>query len=53
LLGLTALALIVLTAAGCLSIDETKDLAVSIFTPLVAVTGAALGFYFGGHRSGS
>lgn len=50
LLAVVALALVVLTAVDLLSIDDAKDLGVAVFTPLVAVTGAALGFYFGGHR---
>ena len=50
LLVCTALLLIVFTAAKLLSIDDTKDLAASVLSPVVAVTGTALGFYFGGRR---
>jgi uncharacterized membrane protein (DUF485 family) len=50
LLFLTALALIFLTAFKALSIDEAKDLAATVLSPVIAVTGTALGFYFGGHR---
>jgi hypothetical protein len=51
LLFFTALGLIVLTALGCLSVDEAKELAASVLSPVVAVTGTALGFYFGGHHT--
>jgi|GEM_PF-6267569 len=50
LLVAVALALIGLTAWGKLSIDEAKDLAGAVLSPLIAVTGTALGFYFGGHH---
>lgn len=50
LLALVALSLIGLTAWHRLGIDETKDLVEGILSPLIAVTGTALGFYFGGHH---
>jgi len=50
LLVLVALSLIGLTAWGKLSIDEAKDLAGTVLSPLIAVTGTALGFYFGGRQ---
>jgi hypothetical protein len=48
-----ALALIALTALGELTIDEAKDLIGGVLSPLIALTGTALGFYFGGHQGGS
>jgi len=53
LLGIIALSLIGLTAASRLQPDTTKDLVEGILSPLVAVTGTALGFYFGGHHGKS
>jgi hypothetical protein len=53
LLFLVATLLIVFTAAALLSIEEAKDLAATVLSPVVAVTGTALGFYFGGHRRGN
>jgi hypothetical protein len=50
LLVVVALSLVGLTAWGKLSIDQAKDLAGVVLSPLVAVTGTALGFYFGGHH---
>lgn len=52
LLGALALLLIGLTAASAISIGETKDLAAAIYSPIVVLTGTALGFYFGVHQSG-
>ncbi len=49
LLVLVSLALIGLTAGGLLTIDEAKDLAGAVLSPIIAVTGTALGFYYGGH----
>jgi hypothetical protein len=49
LLVLVSAALIGLTAAGLLTIDESKDLAGAVLSPIIAVTGTALGFYYGGH----
>jgi len=55
-LGLTlllfsiALLLVIFTATDLLTSGETKDLAASVLSPVVAVTGTALGFYFGAHR---
>jgi hypothetical protein len=50
LLAAVSLGLIICTAAGWIDIDTAKDLAAAILSPLVAVTGTALGFYFGGHH---
>jgi hypothetical protein len=50
LLGLVALSLIGLTAWHRLAPETTKDLTEGILSPLIAVTGTALGFYFGGHH---
>jgi hypothetical protein len=50
LLALLTSALVGLTAAKALAIDDTKDLIDGILSPLIALTGAALGFYFGGHH---
>jgi hypothetical protein len=49
LLAAVTLALIGLTAWHKLSIEDAKDLAGAVLSPLIAVTGTALGFYFGGH----
>jgi hypothetical protein len=50
LLGAVALSLVGLLAANLLNEAEAKDLATGVLSPIVAVTGTALGFYFGGHR---
>jgi hypothetical protein len=50
LLFLVATLLVVLTAFDKLSVEEAKDLAATVLGPVVAVTGTALGFYFGGRR---
>jgi hypothetical protein len=50
LLAAVALSLVGLTAAHRLAPETTKDLVAGILSPLVAVTGTALGFYFGGHH---
>jgi len=50
LLAAVALSLIALTAWHRLAPDTTKDLVEGILAPLIAVTGTALGFYFGGHH---
>ncbi len=42
----------ILTAAGSLTLGEAKDLAEVIFSPIVVLTGTALGFYFGVHQDG-
>lgn len=47
LLGFLAVLLIVLTAAGLLSLNDAKDLGLVVFSPIVVLTGTALGFYFG------
>jgi fatty acid desaturase len=52
LLAIVALLLITLTASGSLSLDTAKDLAAVIFSPIVVLTGTALGFYFGVHQDG-
>jgi len=49
---MVALMLIIFTATDLLSDSQAKDLAASVLSPIVAVTGTALGFYFGGHRNG-
>jgi hypothetical protein len=50
-LGTIALGLVVFVAAGWLSIEEAKDLSAAVLSPIVAVTGTALGFYFGAARA--
>jgi len=52
LLGIVGLLLMILTAAGSLTLGEAKDLAEVIFSPIVVLTGTALGFYFGVHQDG-
>lgn len=52
LLAVVALLLIVLTADHDLTLGEAKDLALAIYSPIVVLTGTALGFYFGVHQSG-
>jgi hypothetical protein len=47
-----SLLLIGFTATDLLKIDETKDLALAILSPVVAITGTVFGFYYGGHRRG-
>ena len=49
---LISLLLVVLTATNNLSITEAKELAGFVLSPLIGVTGTALGFYFGGHSAG-
>lgn len=46
------LSLIALVATNAVTVDEAKDLAVVAVSPLVAITGTALGFYFGGKKNG-
>jgi|ERR1700689_2942908 len=50
LLALISASLVGLTAAKVLAIGDAKDLIDGILAPLTALTGAALGFYFGGHH---
>lgn len=50
LLALIATSLVGLVAAKVLAIGDAKDLIDGVMTPLVALAGAALGFYFGGHH---
>ncbi len=50
LLAIVAILLIALTAAKCISVNDAKDLASVIFSPIVVLTGTALGFYFGVHQ---
>lgn len=52
LFGVVALALVGLLAADRLTDAEAKDLATGVLSPIVAVTGTALGFYFGGQKNG-
>ncbi len=52
LLMLVALSIIGFLAANMLNLEEAKELAVAIFSPLIGVTGAVFGFYYGGHRRG-
>ena len=52
LLVVVSILLIVFVATGNINIDDAKDLAGTVLSPLIAVTGTALGFYFGGHRTG-
>jgi hypothetical protein len=47
LLGIIGTLLICLTAAGSISLDDAKDLGLVVFSPIVVLTGTALGFYFG------
>jgi hypothetical protein len=48
LLAIVSALLVVAVAAKWFTIDDAKDLALAILTPLIALTGAAIGFYFGG-----
>jgi len=52
LLITVSLGLIVCAAAGWLTTSQAKDMAIAVLSPLVALTGAALGFYFGGDDRG-
>jgi hypothetical protein len=52
LLFLIAILLVVFTATDLLTSVQSKDLAAAVLSPVVAVTGTALGFYFGGRSSG-
>ena len=52
LLAIVGLLLIVLTATHAISLNDAKDLAEVIFSPIVVLTGTALGFYFGVHQNG-
>jgi hypothetical protein len=51
LLAAVAVSLIACVAFNKLTDREAKDLAAAVLSPIVAVTGTALGFYFGGHAS--
>jgi|SRR5919197_1024308 hypothetical protein len=53
LLAIIALCLLTFVATNLLTDGEAKDLAAAVLSPIVAVTGTALGFYFGGQRNGS
>jgi hypothetical protein len=48
-----ALLLVIFTATDLLTSAQAKDLAAAVLSPVIAVTGTALGFYFGGRRNGS
>jgi len=50
LLGVIAIASFALLATDTLSLDEVEGLLTALFSPLLALTGTALGFYFGGQR---
>jgi len=52
LLAVVGILLIGLTAAKTISLSDAKDLAEVIFSPIVVLTGTALGFYFGVHQDG-
>jgi len=52
LLAVVGILLVVLTACNALSLGEAKDLAAVVFSPIVVLTGTALGFYFGVYQSG-
>jgi hypothetical protein len=51
LLAAVAMSLVAGTAAGLLNIEETKNLAVGVLSPLVAVTGTVFGFYYSGRST--
>ncbi len=53
LLFLISLGLLAGVMVGELSSLQAKDLALAVLSPLVALTGAALGFYFGGDERGN
>lgn len=50
LLSATTISIVGLAAADLLSVNEATDLAQVVLSPLVAITGTALGFYFGGQQ---
>lgn len=50
LLGIIAIGSFVLLSTDTLSLDEVEGLLTALFSPLLALTGTALGFYFGGQR---
>ena len=49
---LVALSIIFFLAVNMLNLDEAKELAGLILSPIVGITGAVFGFYYGGHRGG-
>ena len=49
-LALIAIASFVLLATNTIALDEVQGLLTALFTPLLALAGTALGFYFGGQR---
>jgi hypothetical protein len=51
LLAVVGILLIVLTATKALTLDEAKDLALTVYSPIVVLAGTALGFYFGVHQN--
>jgi enoyl-CoA hydratase/carnithine racemase len=48
LLATVVFALLGADFAGWIELNDTKDLAASILSPIVVLVGTALGFYFGG-----
>ena len=54
LIGLLALVVVLLLLgdfAHWIDVDEAKDLALAILSPVVVLAGTAIGFYFGGNNS--
>ena len=51
LLAVVAIWLVAATTFGALTLGEAKELASVVLAPLVAVTGTAVGFYFGGESN--
>lgn len=51
LLAVVGLLLIALTADNDLTLEQAKDLALTVYSPIVVLAGTALGFYFGVHQN--
>jgi hypothetical protein len=51
LLSVVVIALLGGTFADWISVDESGELAQAILSPVVVLTGTALGFYFGGQSN--